>query len=124
MCLFDYKFLNNTLQYLIGDITCYLKRGQMPNPNFTIHSYFYLMKEVESFFMYPVEERKLQLEIAHDIRREGVMNYLRIDDGKRHELRDEYLKNEIKPVHLFVKLLREEHYNRQKQKKRLLGVIK
>ncbi len=112
----DYKFLHCTVQYLFGDILYYIKRGKMPNPNFTVHNYFYLLREIDSFFRYTPEERKEQLQITQEIRAEkGVINYLRVDEDRINFWRQKYDSEEVNWVKVFTSLLREEYQRRMVQ---------
>jgi hypothetical protein len=109
----DYKRILCTASYLTGDILYYIKRGQIPNLNFTIHNYFYLLREFNALSHYTPEARKEQLDITHEIKAEkGVINYLRVDEQKIDSWRQQYDRDDLDGTRLFITLITEEHRRR------------
>ena len=110
---FDYKFLQMSILYITGEIVYNLKNGTFPNIGFIFNNYKYVMKEIDSFFSYPLEKRLVQLKIAHEIRLAGgVINYLRVDKAFIKNLLLKYDSDNLNGVQLFISLLEKEYKNR------------
>ncbi len=110
---FDYKFLQMSILYITGEIVYNLKNGTFPNIGFIFNNYKYVMKEIDSFFNYPLEKRLVQLKIAHEIRlARGVINYLGVDEAFIKNLLLKYDSDNLNGVQLFISLLEDEHKNR------------
>ena len=119
---FDYKFLLMSVLYVGGELVHNLKKGKLPNIGFVSSNYAYVMKEIDSLFTYPIEERQTQLAICKEIKSSGgVIGYLRVDEPYVHHLKSEYDHQGLNGVQLFTSLLRKEHEKRQREKLRIIG---
>ncbi len=117
---FDYKFLQMSVLYVGGELSHNLKKGKLPNIGFVSSNYVYVMKEIDSLFTHPIEERQTQLAISKEIRSAGgVIKYLGVDEPYVHNLRSEYDTKGINGVQLFTSLLRKEHEKRQRERVRM-----
>ena len=97
-----------------------LKKGKLPNVGFVSSNYVYVMKEIDSLFTHPVEDRQTQLAISREIRSAGgVIKYLGVNEQYVHSLRSEYDHQGLNGVQLFTSLLRKEHEKRQHEKVRM-----
>lgn len=107
---FDYKFVHAMIGYLFGSVIYAFAYKKKMNLNFILHNYFYILKEFDSFFDYNPNSRKLQLAITHEIaHKNGVINYLHIDDDMVERLRRRYDNNKINGVKLFTLLLEQQY---------------
>lgn len=110
LSLSDYRLLDHMTSYMLGDIQYHLKRGRLTNFGFLLHNIFYLRREADYFFTFSEEERAVQLQVAKELRNAGgVINYLRIDEGKIAELSERFPAANADGVGFFIALLRERH---------------